>query len=215
MMRKRQIYFWNSLRFLRRHLMMLFSLFLFAISYYYFAQVQQFRASISRTEADAFTTDDIVTIKAIRDGDEIVVTKGDDQALVRILGIQSFDPDVNDPAVARIGKSCFEYLKANYGQRKAQITLGKTKVDASGRLLAYIAVQERPGSQSYNFDIGEDLLRRGLTQVYLRYPFGREQQYLKTEGEAESKQVGMWGVKTAADRANAQRKSWMQQRQKQ
>ena len=211
--RKRQIYAWNSLRFLRRHLMVLCSVGLFSLSFYFWFEVQKFRKSIARTDADAFSSGDIVTIKIVRDGDEVVVTKGDKQALVRLLGIQSFDPKVNDPVVAGIGKSCFTYLRNNYEQRRAQIMLGKVKLDGKGRLLAYLSVQEKPGA-SYNFDVGEDLLRRGMTQVYLRYDFEREPSYLSIESMAESQRQGIWGSQGASDRANALKKQWVRAKER-
>lgn len=187
---------------------------LLSISLFFFVQVERYRAELTRTDEAAFRTGDIVTIVGILDGDEVLIQKASgEKAQVRLLGIQSFNPIVNDPVLAQVGKACFNFLISTYVDKEAQITINESlKVDSEGRLLAYLAVREEPSTE-YSLDIGLDLIHRGLTLTYIRYPFAREVEYLQADEKAKADKTGLWGDANVVDRAQALQSDWQQQRQ--
>lgn len=204
----------NCLRFLRANALLVCSCVFLTISLFFFVQVERYRAELTRTDATAFQTGDIVTITGVIDGDEVLVqnTSGD-KAHVRLLGIRSFSPIVNDPVLAQIGKACFSFLKSNYVGQEARITVNEDlKVDKEGRLLAYLAVRGTDSTE-HNVDIGLELIQRGLTLTYIRYPFSREVEYLQADQKSKAEKTGLWDDANIVDRAQALQADWQQSRQ--
>ncbi len=201
------------LRLLRTNPLIVASAVLLVVSLFFFVQVERFKAELTRTDAGAFASGDIATITGIIDGDEVTIQKATgEKAHVRIVGIQSFDPVVNDPVLAQAGKACFSFLSSNYVGEQAQLTINETlKVDSSGRLLAYLSVANS-GTDELILDLGLDLIRRGLTLAYVRYPFAREAEYLEAAQQAKNDRTGLWGDDNIVDRAEALEADWQRER---
>lgn len=122
----------------------------------------------------------------IVDGDTISVRIGDRKESVRLLGIDSPEPnDVRD-----------DYKQAAYDARDHLIGLlkGRTVVlesdsladdrDKHGRLLRYVVLD---GS-----DVNLALVREGWVFAFLKYPLARKEEFRRAEAEAREAGRGVW-----------------------
>jgi endonuclease YncB( thermonuclease family) len=136
----------------------------------------------------------------IIDGDEISVMINSQQVVVRILGIFSFDPTVNDPLYQNIGKSSYTFLKNTVLNKNVTLVFQEFKKDSNNRILAYVHMGKA--------DVGKEMLSKGLTLVYIKYPFYRLNEYLETEKIAKQSKTGLWGDPNVAKRSIQLKNQW-------
>lgn len=139
------------------------------------------------------------------DGDEIAVSLENENFVVRILGIKSFDPTVNDPQVAGIAQQSLAFLSNQLQGKKLILTFETFLKDSKQRVLAYVEVDGQ--------DIGFEMVKKGMSIVYNRYPFSKMEPYLAEENQAREAKTGLWGHELTATRAEQLKILWEQQRE--
>jgi len=145
-----------------------------------------------------------VTIHKIIDGDEVAVSLRDKNFVVRILGIRSYDPTINDFQFQNAGQLAYSYLEENLLNKEAEVRFEKLKLDSKKRLLAYI--------HSGDKDIGADMISRGITLTYRRFPFTRMVRYLDIEKKARANRQGFWAMPVLIKASDRLIQLWEKQR---
>ena len=181
---------------------LLFIVAVMSVSGYFTYRVEEMRgrgAKARITESIAANTE--VTVVDVIDGDELVArAAGGENFVVRILGIKSFDPVANDPHTGVFGHSAFVYLDSTVKGQSAQLEFDSFQKDKRGRVLAYV--------NHGGVDVGKELVTRGLSLAYVKYPFAREPAYRLAQAEARDAQAGLWGSPRAVQRAEALVQTW-------
>lgn len=148
---------------------------------------------------------EVVQVIQVIDGDEVSVKRGDDVFVVRLLGTKCFSSKVNEPGISQIGAACEAALERLTADKQATVEFEEFKKDKAKRVLAYLRVGET--------DVGERLIRDGLSLTYTRYPFSREDRYLAAESAARTRARGIWGEPRATERAKALKIEWKTSRE--
>ena len=178
-------------RALLRHPLNLATGVLLLLSVYFVVDVELRRRATLRRVSDQFQTGDVVTVVKAIDGDEVQVRHADGQTtVVRILGIKSFSSTLSDVSISQYGQICYDYLKRRSAGKEARIEVGDTPIDAEGRLLAYLYLRDDAGE--HTVDLGLELVAKGYTLVYTRYPFTRMSEYLRVQEQARLAAEGLW-----------------------
>jgi len=158
----------------------------------------------SMTGADIqFASGQKVAVTRIIDGDDLAVRLGDHQLRIRILGIATFDPNLNDPLVRGAAGATTAYLSRTLLNNEVELVYDSSARDKNGRVLAYI--------HRNALDIGEDMVANGLALTFTRYPFSRMKRYLAAERLARDERTGLWGDPALARRARDLQKVWERQ----
>jgi endonuclease YncB( thermonuclease family) len=147
---------------------------------------------------------DEVQIVMVLNGDEVVLEKGGDRARLRMLGIHSFDPVVNEFEITAFGRATVSFLESWVLGKKARVVFGEPIKDVHGRYLGYL---ERD-----DIDINRRMVEEGISMVYTEFAFGREREYLSTEHLARAAKRGIWGGKKSSLRIQALRRQWAARR---
>jgi len=180
--------------------MCLFAFFLTA-ALYFTISVEVFKARLHDTPENLnFASGQKVTVLKIIDGDEISVKMNNSQFIVRILGISSYEPAVNDPVLENVAKETMRYLEKTILNYDVELVFEKFQQDKDKRVLAYVYYD--------GTDIGLSMIQNGLSIVYTRYPFPRIEEYLHIERIAVREKKGLWGVPAAAGRAVMLKNLW-------
>jgi endonuclease YncB( thermonuclease family) len=205
----------NILHFLQRRILIIISIILFSFSFYFYRGAQEFKRKIYEKNNAAFKNGDEVSIFKIIDGDEIsIINKKGKKTIVRVLGIKSFDNTSSTINLStKFGTKCFEYLKKTYINKNAVLKIEKVKIDYKNRILAYLFIYN-PVTKKFDIDLGLDLIKKGLSAVYIKYPFGKEFKYLKHEEFARQSKIGLWRDEHAINRVNALKELWKVHREK-
>ncbi|MFC1746629.1 thermonuclease family protein [Candidatus Riflebacteria bacterium] len=140
------------------------------------------------------------------DGDEIAVSHENQNFIVRILGIKSFDPTVNESGIAVIARQGLAYLDNGLKGKNLVLNFTKFTRDKKNRVLAYV--------ESDGIDIGLQMVKKGITVVYTLHPFSRMDNYLSLEKQAMKASTGLWGNKETKKRALAWQISWVKKTEK-
>ena len=127
------------------------------------------------------------------DGDTIVVGFDKQTQYVRLIGIDS--PEPNDPG----GPECYANEATKHLQEIAQTGIVSLHFDESqgmrdsyGRLLAYVELPD-------GTDLGETMLKNGYAREYTyRAAYNRQESYIAAENSALEEERGLW----AADACN-------------
>ena len=127
----------------------------FSISLYFTISIILFQQNITKSSNEInVVSGDSALVTNVIDGDEIGVQLNDMKFVVRILGISSFDPNVDDPFTQNISKSTYDYLKSALLNSQVKIVFDEYKKDSKSRLLAYIYKDSS--------DIGKELISKGF-----------------------------------------------------
>lgn len=197
-------------RFILRNGLIFCSLVLLGASAFFYIGAERIRKDLRKSELESFESGDKVTIVEIIDGDEVSVRKvSGEKANVRLLGIKSFKPSRRDPLVAQHGKNCFDYLKAHFHNKEARVVIGEKKSDRYGRLLAYLEVRSAEGG-AFDLDLGEELVRKGLSLAFVRYDFDRQDNYVAAEQQAMMAKLGLWSNEAVKSRALGLKDYWLE-----
>lgn len=130
------------------------------------------------------TGDKVTVIKVVK-GDEVTFLKDGKEGKIRLLGVLSFDAEIDTPGLNAIRQASVDYVTKTALKKEAVITLSPKKPkDQHGRYLGYLTVDD--------LDVGETLVTNGLSMVYTEYPFEREELYLKAEAFARDAKKNLW-----------------------
>ena len=204
----RQVRVWHNriYSFLSKHHLNLITAGLLLCSLFFFASIQPVRNRALSSNPELFQQGQIVTITRVIDGDELRIENDRGSTRIRLLGIQSFDATANDLVVSEFGKVCVDYLETNYVGRSARLGISPKGVDGEGRLLGSLFDAET------GKDLTLELVRQGLTLVYLRYGFDRLEEYKAVQDDAEREKRGLWASERVATRAESMLRLWEQER---
>lgn len=134
--------------------------------------------------APAATSDELVLVERVVDGDTLVLSGGD---RVRLIGVDT--PETHHPSkpVQRFGPEAYEFTRSKVEGKRVQLKFdpGETK-DRYGRTLAYVYVDGQ--------FLNELLIREGLARALTNYPFSSvmKQVFRNAEARAKSEKRGIW-----------------------
>lgn len=178
----------------------LFGVFLGA-ALYFTISVEMFKSRLNNSSENInFSSGQKVTVSKIIDGDEISVKMNNSQFVVRILGISSYEPAVNDPVMENIARDAMRYLEKEILNNEIELVFEKFQKDKDNRVLSYVYYK--------GADVGLYMIGNGLSIVYTRYPFPRIDEYLQSEKKAIRTKRGLWGVPSAAKRSIMLKNLW-------
>lgn len=179
---------------------------LFGVSAFFAVQVERFRSGLEQGSGTlCLAVGDEAVVQSALDGDEVLVRREGCIAVVRILGIRSFDPLKAEYPLNMFGQKAWVHLKSLEG-RVLKVLGPKVELDARDRTLATL---EHEGA-----DLGLDMVRQGLVLVYRRYDFDRLEDYLEAEHAAMTSHAGLWVDDAAVARAKALQSAWERERQR-
>lgn len=182
---------------------------LLGASVFFTVQVERTRAALRAGHGEALNHEAPVTVVAVIDGDELSVADAEgNRAVVRLLGIKAFNADRNDYVTRQYGQRSVEALRLSVGQQ-VKLTLGEPPFDKHKRLLAYADAVDGDAAEA---DLGRRQVLAGLVLAYVRYAHPREDAYLAAEVQAMRAQRGLWAQPAAAQRAQALKALWQEQR---
>lgn len=177
---------------------------LFAVSAFFAFRVERFRKGLKQgTGKLCLKHNDVATVKRVVDGDEILVKKESCVAVIRILGIMTFDPVKADPLLKPFGQRAVARLKRLVGE-KITVVGPDLKLDAKGRIIARVSSEGK--------DLGLELIRLGYALAYTKYPFPQLGDYQVIEGQARVESRGLWAEPAAVSRAEALKAAWKRER---
>jgi endonuclease YncB( thermonuclease family) len=125
-------------------------------------------------------------------------------AIVRLLGVKTFDPVRSEKELQVYAREAVATLRRLEGTRVTLAPDGFT-IDRAQRVVATMTQDTR--------DVGLSLVSEGVAFVYSKYPFPRLQAYVATEAEARARHEGLWSSPKAAARVTALQQAWVQERQ--
>lgn len=194
-------------RIFKNSLPIIIAILLFSASTYFTWKVIKFKQELNYSVKDLeiYSGMEGKVVKVI-DGDEISLKHDNNQFIVRILGIKSFDPTITDPDFQNIGKLALYFLEKKLLNKNIKIIFEKFKLDKKNRLLAYVHVN--------NLDIGKEMINKGYSLVYLRFPFSRMENYISEERLARLNKTGLWSIPIVAKRSLGLKKTWLRKRGK-
>ena len=208
----------KPITFFKNYLLEFLSVLMLAAALFFFINVQGIKSSLKKTNPEAFRNNELVKITKIIDGDEVFVeSQKGTKAIIRLLGIKSFDPTTSDPAILEYGKICFNFLEQKVLNKQAQVKLpAEIIIDKKGRLIAYLFLKDKDkdndSDNDYSVDLGKLLLQKGISMVYTRYDFAKMKEYLEVEAAANANHIGFWANKSIKSRVESLKKLWMEER---
>lgn len=179
-----------------------FVIFLFSgMGLYFTINVVDFKSSLSMKPGSIeIISGQEVIVNEIIDGDEVSVKLNNKVFIVRILGIKSFNPTVNDPVIQNFAKTTLRYLKNKLLNKNIKLVFDEIKFDSKKRLLSYLEIN---GS-----DIGKNMVKEGLTLVFNRYNFSRINEYLNEENKSIKTKQGLWNIPNLKKRSLRLKDLW-------
>ncbi len=178
----------------------LFGFFLCA-ALYFTVSVEKFKGRLNTSsESISFASGQKATVIKIIDGDEISVKFNNSQFVVRILGISSYEPAVNDPVMENVARDTIRYLERELLNSEVELVFENFQKDKDNRVLSYVYHNKK--------DVGLFMIENGLSIVFTRYVFPRIDEYLAAERKAVRGKAGLWGVPAAAKRSMMLKNLW-------
>ncbi len=111
---------------------------------------------------------------------------------IRLIGIDAPELHSKDSVQMMIAKRAAEFLRDLTDGDTVTLDQGPDERDAYGRLLAFVTTSDGDLVQ-------EMILREGLASVYVKFPFGREAEFLAYQSEAQEVRSGIWGMGGAGE----------------
>lgn len=196
--------------FYRYHLSLV-TLLLFSAGSFFLVGALRFKSAIGASAPERFATDDTVQTVDVIDGDELLIANSDGaKTVLRLIGIQSFDPTVSDPTLSQYGRICFNYLKGLTLDQDARLEISEKGIDDEGRLLGTLYLDG--GDGKWTVDVAGDLIEKGYTLVYTKYDFEKMDQYLGIQSTAKDQKAGLWSDPKIASRAESMINMWTRER---
>lgn len=173
---------------------------LLGASVFYGSEVWRFQAANAQRDV-VLVSGDVVMLKAVIDGDTLVVAKeGAGLATVRLLGIKAFEAKQSKDDVAVHGRAAEEALRRLAGEQPLRVLMNNPPKDKYGRTLASLYV----GGD----DLGLALVARGHVLAYTVYPFAQMQSYLQAQNAARAQRLGLWADPAVVERAEGLIREW-------
>jgi len=180
---------------------------LFGASLYFTVPVVAFKKGLgSGTAAPGLRSGQTGVVTNIIDGDEVTVRTGEESVRVRLLGMYSYDTTADDPLVKPVARQAFLHLDRTLRNQNVEIVFDELKYDSRKRLLAYL---HRDGA-----DVGMEMIARGLSLAYTKYPFSRMSPYLLAQEKAMQDREGLWADRQLAFRSGQLKSLWDAERMK-
>ena len=134
----------------------------------------------------------LAQVVRVVDGDTIVVSQGEKQETVRLIGINT--PETVDPRkpVECFGKEAKEYLKELLNGKKVRLENDPSQQerDRYGRLLRYIFLEDKTF-------INQKLIEDGYAYEYTYdLPYQYQDAFKKAESNAKAANRGLWNSAT-------------------
>jgi micrococcal nuclease len=131
-------------------------------------------------------------VESVIDGDTLALADG---TRVRLIGVDApetrFSPrsDGKDQPLAR---DALAFAEQAVEGRRVRLQFDKERSDQYGRLLAYVWYVDREGGEELL--LNEELIRAGLADVLLRYPYSEsmKRRFRAAQAEAKNSKRGMW-----------------------
>jgi micrococcal nuclease len=125
------------------------------------------------------------TVIAVYDGDTVKLRSDTGlERRVRLIGIDTPEIDdaaANTPLEALLAKRfTFHYLF----RKSVKLSFDRELQDKYGRLLAYVWTDEGL--------FNEFILKEGFARVFLKFPFGRQEKFIRIQKEAQRQGRGFW-----------------------
>lgn len=180
----------------------------FSLSALFFTiNIVDLKEELGKNQAgDAIPTGKSGIVTKILDGDEIIITQGKNSFRIRILGIKSFDPSVNDILIQNIARQAYQFLQKSILGKNIELEFDTPLFDKNKRILAYVNYQ--------NQDIGKRMIASGLSLVYIRYPFSRMHAYAEAEHLARIRKRGLWNIPRLVKRSLSLKVIWEMEKEK-
>lgn len=141
----------------------------------------------------------------ILNGDELVVEKDNRRAKVRMLGIKSFDPVVNEREITAYGDASVRFLSQWILDKEVALKFDEPVKDEHGRYLAYVYLDD--------IEINRRMIAEGVSMAYTQFATARERDYLMAELQPRKTRVGIWGGRKASARILGLRRQWYNSRE--
>lgn len=190
-----------------QHLFVAIVVVIFGASLYFTVQVVAFKKGLgSGAAAQGLRSGQTGVVTNIIDGDEVTVRTGEESVRIRLLGVYSYDTTADDPLVKPAARQAFLHLDRVLRNREVGIVFDELKYDSRKRLLAYL---HRDGA-----DVGMEMIARGLSLAYTKYPFSRMSPYLLAQEKAMQEKEGLWADRQLALRSGQLKSLWDAERTK-
>jgi micrococcal nuclease len=143
-------------------------------------------SSPSPNTSTAASSDELVLVERVVDGDTLVISGGD---RVRLIGVDT--PETHHPSkpVQPFGPEAYEFTRSRVEGKRVQLKFdpGETK-DRYGRTLAYVYIDGE--------FLNELLIRQGLARALTNYPFSSDmkQVFRSAEAQAKAGKRGVWSL---------------------
>lgn len=137
-------------------------------------------------QVDPAVADREYLVQRVVDGDTLLLANRD---RVRLLGVDTPETVAPDRPVEPFGKAAAEFTRLRVEGRRVRLGFDKERVDRFGRILAYVYLED--GSL-----LNEELIRAGLSEAQLQYPYSAamKRRFRAAEAEAREAQRGLWSV---------------------
>lgn len=141
----------------------------------------------------------------ILNGDELVVEKDGRRAKLRMLGIKSFDPVVNEREITAYGDASVRFLSQWVLDKEIRLEFDTPITDDHGRYLAYVYLGD--------IEINRRMIAEGVSMAYTEFATARERDYLMAELQPRKTRIGIWGGRKAFARILGLRREWSNARE--
>lgn len=169
----------------------------------FFAAVLGVLSSACRNEqhaAQLATGDAVQLVRAVK-GHELIVQKLGQTAKIRLVGIYTFDPLVQEQSdITNYGKRAVDFVQTKTQGVPLRVVLERQAPDPRGRYLGFVELE--------GGDLGRRLIDEGYAAAYTEYPFSREADYFATETSARERERGLWSSGATRKRVRALRETW-------
>lgn len=122
-------------------------------------------------------------VERVVDGDTLLLETGE---RLRLLGVDTPETVKPNHPVERLGREASEFTGRFVEGKRVRLGFDKERRDRYGRLLAYVYVDD--------LLLNEELLRAGLGEAQLQYPYSNvmKKRFRNAEEEARRAERGLW-----------------------
>lgn len=132
---------------------------------------------------DTGTPGQTFVVQRVVDGDTLLLEGGE---RVRLIGVDTPETVREDYPVEPWGPEASQFTKRMVEGRSVQLTFDKERRDRFGRLLAYVHIDD--------VLLNEELIRAGLSEAQLQYPYSSamKRRFREAEDDAKAAHRGLW-----------------------
>lgn len=123
-------------------------------------------------------------VERVVDGDTLLLESGE---RVRLLGVDTPETVKPNHPIERLGREASSFTERLVEGKRVRLGFDKERRDRYGRLLAYVYAD--------GLFLNEELLRAGLSEAQLQYPYSNamKRRFQRAEEEARRAERGLWG----------------------